>query len=366
MARRRDVLVSTTPTIEGVKVIRHLKPIYANIVIGTNLFSDFTASLTDVFGGYSNKYQNKLNIIYEDAVKKIKQSCFDIGGNCVLGLKIDIDEISGKGKSMFMITAIGTAVIAEIELKTIKSSKVLDDKVSVNDINELRFKNKIVGSVKDGKLNFSDEAWSFITSNQMSEILLPVLNYFETLDKKNDFQPSVDFEKYEEKLNIYIDNLPNDNKIEQLYSFIKNTESKITASKVSLIIKELFLLDFEKTIELINSDRILIKKIGLKIATFDKSHYDSKDIEGLRKLLKVIETSFKELGEKTTKKKMLSSKEQEIWICECNTTNTIEDKNNYCSNCQNDIYGFKIAELKPSEVIIYLEGKINLITELTK
>jgi uncharacterized protein YbjQ (UPF0145 family) len=366
MGRTRDILVSTTPTIEGVKIIRHLKPVYANIVIGTNIFSDFTASLTDVFGGYSNKYQNKLNIIYEDAVKKIKQSCFDIGGNCVLGLKIDIDEISGKGKSMFMITAIGTAVFAEIELKNVNSSKVFNNKISVEDINELRLKNKIIGSVKDGKLNFSDKTWSFVTNNQMSEILLPALNYFETLDKNNNFQPSEEFNKYEEKLKIYIENLPNDNKIEQLYSFIRHTQSKISALKISLIIKELFLFDFEKTIELINSDTISIKKIGLKIATFDKSHYDSNDIDGLSKLLKEIETSFKELGEKTTKKKILSSKEQEIWICECDTTNPIADKNNYCSSCLNDIFGFKISELKPSEVIIYLEGKINLITELTK
>lgn len=366
MARPKDILVSTTPTIEGVKVIKHLKPIYANIVVGTNLFSDFKASLTDVFGGYSNKYQNKLNIIYEDAVKKIKQSCFDIGGNCVLGLKIDIDEISGKGKSMFMITAIGTAVFAEIELKNINSSKVVNDKISVEDINNLRIRNKVIGSVKEGKLNFSDKIWSFITSNQMGEILPPTLNYFETLDKKRDFNPSVEFEKYEEKLIIYIDNLPNDNKIEELYSFLMNTESRNTALRISLVMKELFLFDFEKTIELINSDELLRKKIGLKIATFDKSHYDSNDIEGLCKLLKAIETSFKELGEKTTKKKMLSAKEQEIWICECQTTNTVGDENNYCSNCQNDIYGFKIAELKPFEVVIYLEDKISLIKELTK
>ena len=165
MARPKDILVSTTPTIEGVKVIRHLKPIYANIVIGTNIFSDFTASLTDVFGGYSNKYQNKLNIIYEDAVKKIKQSCFDIGGNCVLGLKIDIDEISGKGKSMFMITAIGTAVFAEIESKKATSSKVFNDKISVENINNLHYRNKVISGVKEGDLNFNDETWSFITSN---------------------------------------------------------------------------------------------------------------------------------------------------------------------------------------------------------
>jgi uncharacterized protein YbjQ (UPF0145 family) len=365
MTRSIDILVSTTSSIQGVKVVRHLKPIYVNIVLGTNVFSDFTASLTDVFGGYSNKYQNKLNIIYEDAVKKIKQSCFDIGGNCVLGLKIDIDEISGKGKSMFMITAIGTAVFAEIELKNTNSQKVFNDKISVEDINDLRFKKEVISSVKDGKLNFSDDTWSFITNNQMGEILLPTLNYFAMLYKMNEFQLSV-LEKYEEKLKIYIDNLPNDNKIEQLYSFLKHTQMIDSALRISLIMKELFLFDFEKTIELINSDEAPRKKIGLKIATFDKSHYDSDDIEGLSKLLKAIETSFKELGEKTTKKKMLSSKEQDVWICECNTTNTIGDKHNYCSSCGNDIYGFKITELKPSEVIIYLEDKVNLITELTK
>lgn len=363
MARPKDILVSTTPTIEGVKVIRHLKPIYANIVIGTNIFSDFTASLTDVFGGYSNKYQNKLNIIYEDAVKKIKQSCFDIGGNCVLGLKIDIDEISGKGKSMFMITAIGTAVFAEIESKKATSSKVFNDKISVEDINNLHYRNKVISGVKEGALDFNDETWSFITSNQMGEILTPILNYLPTLHVGN---VSTAYERYEEKLKIYIDNLPIDSKIEQLYSFLKDTESKNSVLSISNIIQELFLLDIDKTIEFIESDNLSRKKIGLKIATFDKSHYNSDDIEGLSKLMKAIEISFIELGEKTIKKNKFSSKEQKAWICKCKTTNVLAVEYNYCSSCRNDIYGFKITELKPIKVIRYLENKINLITELTK
>ena len=39
-----------------------------------------------------------------------------LSGLGVVGLQIDMDEISGKGKYMFMLTAIGTAVIIEKEV----------------------------------------------------------------------------------------------------------------------------------------------------------------------------------------------------------------------------------------------------------
>jgi len=83
MAKPKDILVTTTSSIEGMKIIRHLQPISAHIVLGTNLFSDFLGGLTDVFGGKSRSYQKRLNLIYEDAIKEIKYSCYEIGGNCV-------------------------------------------------------------------------------------------------------------------------------------------------------------------------------------------------------------------------------------------------------------------------------------------
>ncbi|WP_369436738.1 heavy metal-binding domain-containing protein [Vibrio jasicida] len=33
--------------------------------------------------------------------------------NAIVGVSIDVDEVSGGGKSMFMVTAVGTAVIVE-------------------------------------------------------------------------------------------------------------------------------------------------------------------------------------------------------------------------------------------------------------
>jgi uncharacterized protein YbjQ (UPF0145 family) len=77
------------------------------------LFSDIFASFSDLFGGRSQTYQNHLTSLYNEAIENIKFAAYEIGANCIVGLSIDMDEISGKGKSMIMLTAIGTAVIIE-------------------------------------------------------------------------------------------------------------------------------------------------------------------------------------------------------------------------------------------------------------
>ena len=361
MAKPKDILVTTISSIEGLKIIKHLQPISTHIVLGTNMFSDFLGKLTDNFGGRSNSYQKKLSSIYEDAIKKIKYSCYEVGGNCVLGLKIDIDEISGKGKSMFMITAIGTAVVTEMEKTNDKNQKTIAEKISVEEVNDLRNKNFIIKKAKNDSLNLNNETWNFITGNQMSEIFPYLLNKLSSLLNGN--HPESNTEEFIEKLKVYIDNLPDEQKSEDLYSFLLTNDNSTSISKVCSLIKELFLLDFDKTIELIENEDLSKKKIGLNLSSYDKSHYDVNDIEGFNRMKKSIEHSFKERGEKTTKKQMLSSKEKEIWICECSKTNSLE--NEYCSSCEKDIYGFKVFELRPEKFINYIEDKIELIKELT-
>ena len=41
---------------------------------------------------------------------EIEQKAASIGADAVVGLKMDFNEISGKGKTMFMVSAVGTAV----------------------------------------------------------------------------------------------------------------------------------------------------------------------------------------------------------------------------------------------------------------
>ena len=67
------MIVTTTNNIEGYTVKRYLGVVNANVVIGTNLFSDIAASLTDVFGGRSGSYKSKLNTIYDEVMKELTE-----------------------------------------------------------------------------------------------------------------------------------------------------------------------------------------------------------------------------------------------------------------------------------------------------
>lgn len=127
MINPKDILVTTTSSVYGLEVKQYLKPISAHIVAGTNLFSDFFASFSDVFGGRSQTYQNQLASLYNEAIERLRIAAYEIGANCIIGLHVDLDEISGKGKSMFMLTAMGTAVIID-ESNKIKTKNTTEEK----------------------------------------------------------------------------------------------------------------------------------------------------------------------------------------------------------------------------------------------
>lgn len=104
------MIVTSTNDIKGHKITEYLGLVNANIVVGANFISDWFASWTDVLGGYSNSYQSTLDEIYNKAINELKSKAKEHGANALLGVHFDFDEISGKGKSMFMVTAFGTAV----------------------------------------------------------------------------------------------------------------------------------------------------------------------------------------------------------------------------------------------------------------
>lgn len=104
------MIITTTPTIEGRQIEKYIGLSSANVVVGTNIFSDFFASFTDIFGGRSTTYQNKLDDTYNAVIIEIERKAKSMGADAVVGLKIDFNEISSKGKAMFMVSAVGTAV----------------------------------------------------------------------------------------------------------------------------------------------------------------------------------------------------------------------------------------------------------------
>lgn len=361
MTNRKDVLVVTTPSIDGVKIKSYIKPVSAHIVAGTNLFSDFLGSLTDVFGGRSQTYQKQLTSLYNEAIERVKQAALQLGANCVVGLKIDMDEISGKNKSMFMISAVGTAVILDKQLDNkpvIPESDETLDNVGMEKINVLRKKKEIIEKAERGDLKFNDDVWSFITAYQVKEVLPHLLKkYRDVITNEPSFPGST--EKFHNSFVGYIEALPDEIKLDFLYTGVAEQDGQI-ALKLSEIIKELHLFDFERNLKLLKNEDFVVQKRGICIATYDKPSYNKKDVQNLHDLRNLIQLTFKERGIHAVKKTFLSSKEKEIWNCECGRVN---DTDTFCNGCGRDIFGFKQHELDARTADDYIRQKIDLITE---
>ena len=127
MANYKDILVVTTSSVEGFKVKKYLKPVSAHIVAGTNMFSDFFTSYSDVFGGRSETYQKQLTSLYNEAIDRVKYSAYELGANCIIGLKIDMDEISGKSLCLCLLLWERSSLdkeFASFENKTISNEKL--------------------------------------------------------------------------------------------------------------------------------------------------------------------------------------------------------------------------------------------------
>jgi uncharacterized protein YbjQ (UPF0145 family) len=358
MKKTKDILVVTTSTVEGVKIQKYIKPISTHLVAGTNFFSDFLGGITDIIGGRSNSYQKQLASLYDEAIENLKRNAVEIGANCIIGLHIDLDEISGKGKSMFMVSAIGTAVLLENVSSLVNEET--HNEISAEQIKNLSEKRKILAEAKENTLLMSKKVWDIITRNQIHEIYPFVLSRFQS-ELETDYNGSSN--EFKNDFIDYIESLDEVNRKELLYDSLKNELNIKIANKLLEIIKELYLLDYSLINELLKSENLLIQKRGLMLLTFERQYYNQKNIGEISNLIELINQAFPQRGKITTKKQLLSSKEKEIWICECSKES---DLGSNCGSCGKDIYGFQNNEIKPEQVVKLLKEKIELFNELNQ
>ncbi|KHE94416.1 hypothetical protein WH06_22610 [Aeromonas salmonicida subsp. salmonicida] len=108
------MITSTTNVLaQDTRVIEVKGVTTATIVAGMNFLRDFMASIRDFTGGNSGTYMSKLDDLKTQALVQLRKQADELGCNALIGVSIDVDEISGGGKSMMMVTATGTAIVAE-------------------------------------------------------------------------------------------------------------------------------------------------------------------------------------------------------------------------------------------------------------
>ncbi|MEF9949265.1 MAG: heavy metal-binding domain-containing protein [Comamonas sp.] len=106
------MIVTTTPNIEGKRIIRYCGVVAGEAILGANVFKDFFAGIRDIVGGRSGTYERELQKAREIALKELEQRAAEAGANAVVGVDLDF-EVLGQGNGMLMVSASGTAVVVE-------------------------------------------------------------------------------------------------------------------------------------------------------------------------------------------------------------------------------------------------------------
>ena len=106
------MIQTTTPTIEGKKIVRYYGVVTGETIIGANVFRDFFASIRDIVGGRSASYEEVLREAKNTALQEMSEHAEAMGANAVVGIDLDYETV-GSGGSMLMVAASGTAVYCE-------------------------------------------------------------------------------------------------------------------------------------------------------------------------------------------------------------------------------------------------------------
>ena len=105
-----NVLLTTTPTIEGQPIREYKGIVTGETIIGANFMKDLFAGIRDIIGGRSGSYEKVLREAKDTALAEMEQRAASMGANAVVGIDIDYETV-GQSGSMLMVAVSGTAVV---------------------------------------------------------------------------------------------------------------------------------------------------------------------------------------------------------------------------------------------------------------
>ncbi len=107
--KRKRMIVTTTPSVEGRPVEHYLGIVTGEAIMGANVFKDMFAGIRDIVGGRSGAYEEELRRAKDIAMHEMTQNAGALGADAILSVDLDYETVGSNG-SMLMVTASGTAV----------------------------------------------------------------------------------------------------------------------------------------------------------------------------------------------------------------------------------------------------------------
>lgn len=106
------MILTTTPSVEGKKIVKYLGIVSSEAVVGANIVRDLFASIRDIVGGRTGSYESVLRDAKDSALRELEENAMRVGANAVVGIDLDYETVGSNG-SMLMVSASGTAVVIE-------------------------------------------------------------------------------------------------------------------------------------------------------------------------------------------------------------------------------------------------------------
>ena len=103
------MIVTTTPAVEGRKIVAYKGIVFGEVVSGVNFIKDMFSSITDMIGGRSGTYEKELLEAREKALAEMSERAAKLGADAVVGVDVDY-EVLGETNGMLMVSVSGTAV----------------------------------------------------------------------------------------------------------------------------------------------------------------------------------------------------------------------------------------------------------------
>lgn len=110
--RRGGVLLATSDTIAGHRVVRTLGLVRGNTIRSRHIGRDILANLRNVVGGEISEYTKLLAEAREQALDRLVEEAESLGANAVVSLRFQTTEVM---KAAAELLAYGTAVVIEEE-----------------------------------------------------------------------------------------------------------------------------------------------------------------------------------------------------------------------------------------------------------
>ena len=342
------MITTTTITIPNAEITEIISIVHNRVVLGTNLFSDISAGFSDFFGGKNTGYENRLADITNQVIEGLVEKAKKLKADGLVGLKIDVDEISGGNKSMFMVTAIATAV--KLNKKAVEGSDNINNSISIETLKLEITRNKIIKDIESGLFSPKDEfIQSFILNNDFPEAFEAYLQWAIKEVKPDNWQ-----DNWQEIFSQYISNLNSNFLFDKTINyFSKEIKNEIENRALKVILQHL-VIDYAKVLLILTeNDNLEKQRLCLNILYHYNKNYSNDDFDLVSKILNKLKEVF---PKKTTQEvvKGIFSGVDLLWVCPCgkkNSLNTIK----YCSNCSNDEYGNKVQIRHLTEVESKLE-----------